>query len=145
MSEILTKQEMARWGLLAMEDSLCGFCGEVVDPDQMDVDHHIPLSLGGTNEEANLRPTHRRCNRSQGAYLGHESYRRKIAAKEPMVATYLRLPKSVHEELNRIAREQGRRPAQQVTHMLKWYCLHGPKGDWLAPPTATPGPAEVTP
>lgn len=50
----------------------CGICGEGIDlalqypdPACLSIDHVVPLSLGGTNNERNLQPAHLGCNTSK--------------------------------------------------------------------------------
>ncbi len=46
----------------------CHICGEpIAEGEPWDTDHLIPVSRGGGDEVANLRPSHRRCNRARGA------------------------------------------------------------------------------
>jgi 5-methylcytosine-specific restriction endonuclease McrA len=52
----------------------CGICGGPVDmslpphdPYSFELDHVIPKKMGGPDDPANLRITHRFCNRSRGA------------------------------------------------------------------------------
>lgn len=52
----------------------CGICGEIINvglsglhPDGPNIDHIIPLAHGGSDDLANLMPTHRRCNLAKGA------------------------------------------------------------------------------
>lgn len=45
---------------------LCAFCGQPVALDDMDLDHRVPKSQGGTDDEENLRPAHPSCNRRTG-------------------------------------------------------------------------------
>ncbi len=49
----------------------CPVCGEILRHDEpVDLDHRIPLALGGSNDPSNLRVVHRRHNRSSGGSLG---------------------------------------------------------------------------
>lgn len=43
---------------------ICHICGEVIDLDTqaMDVEHVIPLAMGGADEWRNVRPAHRDCH-----------------------------------------------------------------------------------
>lgn len=52
--------------VIARDGLRCGICGRDVDPDDVDLDHVIPLSRGGETHEDNLRVTHSRCNRRRG-------------------------------------------------------------------------------
>lgn len=44
-------------------NGLCQMCRQPTDERGFDLDHHIPLALGGDDEEANLRPLCRPCHR----------------------------------------------------------------------------------
>lgn len=46
-------------------NKLCGICKEVVEG-AFDIDHIVPLSLGGAHSQENLQLTHPFCNRSKG-------------------------------------------------------------------------------
>ena len=46
----------------------CGICGQRFQPgDNIEADHIIPMSSGGSDDLSNLRATHRSCNRRRGA------------------------------------------------------------------------------
>jgi len=45
----------------------CWWCGKKLDPGNMHIDHWNPLAEGGTNDAANIRLMHVRCNLSKGA------------------------------------------------------------------------------
>lgn len=46
---------------------VCWLCGRPIGPDEpWDVDHVVPLSRGGTDDPANLRPAHASENRARG-------------------------------------------------------------------------------
>jgi hypothetical protein len=58
------------------DDWICWLCGGGIDPDapvgspaSATIDHVIPRSRGGANEETNVRPAHRRCNGRPGNRL----------------------------------------------------------------------------
>lgn len=43
-------------------------CGAPIQAGQAwDIDHVLPLALGGTNDAANLRPAHAKCHRGVGS------------------------------------------------------------------------------
>lgn len=55
------------------DHGLCGRCGLLIrlglpwtSPYALTIGHIRPLALGGSNDVANLRPEHRRCNLSAG-------------------------------------------------------------------------------
>jgi 5-methylcytosine-specific restriction protein A len=45
----------------------CQMCRQPTDERGFDLDHHIPLEIGGDDEEANLRPLCRPCHRLKTA------------------------------------------------------------------------------
>jgi len=45
------------------DNSTCQICGKHLRDEEIELDHRIPLSKGGSSEEANLRVTCRKCNR----------------------------------------------------------------------------------
>lgn len=52
----------------------CSICHRLIDlgrawpdPECLTLDHVVPRSLGGSNNLANLRPAHKRCNEAKGA------------------------------------------------------------------------------
>jgi len=53
--------------LLEQQNHRCFICEEPLDPNihEIDIDHVIPLSQGGKDNENNLAITHRSCNRSK--------------------------------------------------------------------------------
>jgi 5-methylcytosine-specific restriction protein A len=46
---------------------VCGLCKHGIDPvkQKWDLDHVIPLAAGGTDEDDNLHPVHRRCHKDK--------------------------------------------------------------------------------
>lgn len=48
---------------------ICGICRRPVSVQAMDVDHIIPLVLGGVHSYANTQPAHGKCNRQKGGRL----------------------------------------------------------------------------
>jgi hypothetical protein len=51
-------------------DGLCGLCGEpIIDLDDLELDHILPLVHGGADHPSNLQPAHSLCNRWKGRSL----------------------------------------------------------------------------
>jgi 5-methylcytosine-specific restriction endonuclease McrA len=44
----------------------CAICSERMAPEDVELDHIVPVAYGGGNERSNVRATHRRCNRNRG-------------------------------------------------------------------------------
>lgn len=53
--------------LRKMQKGKCAFCLMEFGDDTPDIDHYIPVALGGTNDRKNLRLLHARCNRRKNA------------------------------------------------------------------------------
>lgn len=56
-----------RQRIIERDGLVCGICGGGVPATKVDIDHIIPSSLGGTDEEHNLQVAHQSCNRRKGA------------------------------------------------------------------------------
>jgi hypothetical protein len=54
-----------RMAILRRDNFTCGYCGSTAGP--FDVDHVVPVSRGGSNDEGNLLTACAQCNRSKGA------------------------------------------------------------------------------
>lgn len=61
------------------DGQICQACFEPVPDDQVEFDHIIPYSKGGTNTADNLKLVHRECNRRKGNSL------EEILAPDPLV------------------------------------------------------------
>lgn len=57
-----TVEKVDRAAIIARDKSICGICRKYVVPEQMSLDHIIPLSLGGPHAQWNLQVAHQRCN-----------------------------------------------------------------------------------
>ena len=56
-----TKQRAA---VFSGHGGICAICqGKIQVGQAFDIDHVIPLALGGTNDATNLRPAHAKCHR----------------------------------------------------------------------------------
>jgi len=53
----------ARLAFITLHNRVCHICSGHIDKDQSwDVEHVIPLAMGGDNEPGNLRPAHSKCH-----------------------------------------------------------------------------------
>ena len=48
------------------QGGICPLCGKLMELGEYEVDHIVPLALGGGNESSNIQLTHGRCNRKKG-------------------------------------------------------------------------------
>lgn len=48
------------------DNNTCQICGKILLDREIEIDHIIPYSRGGTSDEANLRVTCLECNRKKG-------------------------------------------------------------------------------
>ena len=51
--------------ILAEYGGMCGICGRTIADDECEIDHAIPLGLGGTDDDSNLQPVHLACHRTK--------------------------------------------------------------------------------
>lgn len=78
-------------------DGRCAYCGKEIEYKDMQVDHVLPKSRGGTDDMDNLLPTCRRCNHYKRC-SNLEEYRRSIATlHERIIKPYI----------NRVALDYG--------------------------------------
>lgn len=55
--------------VIRRDGQVCQKCGELVPDDEVEFDHIIPYSKGGTSTEENLRVVHKECNRKKSNSL----------------------------------------------------------------------------
>ncbi len=70
------------WVCWVCEGQVDGDC-PVGSPHAASVDHVIPRSRGGTNDPANLRLAHRRCNGQRGSHLPELEWPAELGVHEP--------------------------------------------------------------
>lgn len=66
-----TDRLLQRIRIHARDGGQCQLCGEAVTYDEMHLDHILPRSLGGSDDDGNLRTTHPSCNLSRGNAYGN--------------------------------------------------------------------------
>lgn len=59
----LRKRKLAMY----RENQMCHWCGLVMDPEEVTVDHLVPLARGGSNRKENSVLAHKSCNEKRGA------------------------------------------------------------------------------
>lgn len=60
---------VARKDIFKRDKGICRLCGEPVDPDEYQLDHIVPRSLGGVHRPENLQIAHPACNRDKSDKL----------------------------------------------------------------------------
>lgn len=58
-----------RRALFRLQRSTCQHCGQTTQTQRIEIDHVIPVALGGTNAFENLQLLCRPCNRRKGSRL----------------------------------------------------------------------------
>lgn len=56
--------------IIARDGFLCGLCRTPVDPQDLSIDHIIPITRGGTDHGESLQVAHRLCNARKGNRAG---------------------------------------------------------------------------
>lgn len=67
MAEVMKRRHISkkqRHAIFEAHQGVCHICQQVIDldVDGMDIEHVIPLALGGADEPRNMRPAHRTCH-----------------------------------------------------------------------------------
>jgi len=68
----MTRRPIPGWvrrALLRMQRHTCQICGQSSDHSKIEVDHIIPVALGGSNDFSNLQLLCLPCNRRKAAKL----------------------------------------------------------------------------
>ena len=53
--------------VISRDGYVCGICGDDVAPDDVEIDHIVPVVHGGRDDTSNLQVTHSLCNRKKGS------------------------------------------------------------------------------
>ena len=68
-----TSKRLRRFGgkgpksfLLVLQEGRCLWCGASISEGEAEIDHLVPLALGGTNRIENLAAMHKPCNATKG-------------------------------------------------------------------------------
>lgn len=79
-SEIKKQRQIAKelrktpWWRKKKADGICHYCGKKFPPDELTMDHLIPLAKGGKSIKANLVPACKDCNNSKKNKLPFEEF-----------------------------------------------------------------------
>lgn len=62
-------EDVEKADIYERDNGLCGICGQAVEFEEMELDHVMPLSKGGTHEPGNVQCAHATCNRRKGGRI----------------------------------------------------------------------------
>lgn len=57
--------KQSQWWQQQLQKGVCHYCGAKVDPDQLTMDHVVPVSRGGRSTKGNIVPACESCNKSK--------------------------------------------------------------------------------
>jgi 5-methylcytosine-specific restriction endonuclease McrA len=63
------QKAIRRAAIYQRDHGICHICGDAIAWEYFEIDHVIPRSRGGSDDEENLKASHRRCNRHKAARL----------------------------------------------------------------------------
>ena len=67
------------WWKNKLHQGICHYCGQQFSPDQLSMDHMVPLARGGKSTKGNIVVACRECNRKKKLDTPAEAILRKIA------------------------------------------------------------------
>ena len=62
-----TAEKFSREDIIVRDNSICHICKKKVPPEEMSLDHLIPIARGGAHTEWNVAVAHNVCNQRRGA------------------------------------------------------------------------------
>ncbi len=74
-------QELKRsqWWKMILAKGLCHYCGKKFPPEELTMDHTVPVARGGTSTKGNVLPACRKCNQEKRLTTPAEEALKKIA------------------------------------------------------------------
>lgn len=69
MRGIKNHKQQLKDRILAKTGGVCAACGKELEKRKVTIDHYVPKYHGGTDDERNLLPLCRNCNRQKGSRL----------------------------------------------------------------------------
>jgi len=58
-----------QWWKRRLARGICAYCGKRVAPDELTMDHIVPISRGGKSTKGNVRPVCKACNTAKKSSL----------------------------------------------------------------------------
>jgi len=71
-----------RWWKNQLHQGICHYCGRQFQPDQLSMDHIVPLARGGKSTKGNIVPACVQCNRRKQLETPAEAVLRRLETKE---------------------------------------------------------------
>ena len=71
-----------RWWKNQLHQGICRYCGRQFQPDQLSMDHIVPLARGGKSTKGNIVPACVQCNRRKQLETPAEAVLRRLETKE---------------------------------------------------------------
>ena len=62
----------SRWWRQKIQKGVCYYCGKKIPPNELTMDHVVPIIRGGRSEKNNLVPACKECNARKKHQLGFE-------------------------------------------------------------------------
>lgn len=69
MRGIKVRKSQVKSGILEKTGGVCAVCGRSLPRSKVTIDHYIPKYHGGTDDERNLLPLCKNCNKSKGSRI----------------------------------------------------------------------------
>jgi len=67
-----------QWWKSKLQEGLCHYCGKIFLPEDLTMDHIVPLARGGKSTKGNTIPSCKQCNTSKGLDTPVEAILNKI-------------------------------------------------------------------
>ncbi len=71
------------WWKIKLHKGLCHYCGQQFSPDQLSMDHIVPLARGGKSTKGNIVPSCVECNRKKKLETPAEAELKKLSGLSP--------------------------------------------------------------
>ena len=72
----------SQWWKRQIADGKCHYCGNIVSPEEMTMDHIVPVSRGGRSVKGNVVPCCKSCNNEKNHLTPAEIILRKLAEEK---------------------------------------------------------------
>lgn len=90
-----------RKNILLRDNYACQYCGERKRPEELTLDHVVPISKGGVDSWHNVVTACKKCNHRKGNHLLEETNMHLLSKpRKPTLPTYLHLVRLIGEKRN---------------------------------------------